>query len=263
MSTEVVVPQQTAVATPGNWKERMAGYAKQAVAIADEAGSGGQFLSFKAGQITYKGAAVAGNKLDVVVLHGILENALYGADYDSDNPQPPICYAFGTSEDEMKPHPKAPSPQHEKCVGCEKNKFGSAEKGRGKACKNIMRLAVISAKPLDADTVKKAEVVYMRVPVMSVGNYTQYTKQLNALHGLPPFAVVTQLGTVPDAKSQFRVTFEDIGHIEDEAVGDLIIAQYEAQVESIKFPYTVATVKDEEEAKPEAKPAAKKGKSKF
>jgi hypothetical protein len=257
MSTEIAKQSNTAVGTPGSWKERLKGYAKQSVAIADEAGGGGNFLSFKAGQITYKGAAVVGNKLDVIILEAVLEYADYVGDFDSDNPQPPICYAFGRTEEEMKPHPKAPQPQHDKCIGCPQNEFGSAEKGRGKHCKNIMRLAVIPGTPLDADTIKKSDASYIRIPVMSVGNYTSYAKKLSALHDLPPFAVVTQLGTVPDAKSQFRVTFEDVKHIEDEALMEMLMAQHEAQCEAIMFPYSVATVTEKEE-----KPAPK-GKKKF
>lgn len=253
---QVVPAATTAVAAPGSWKTKLAGYAKQAVALADEVG-GGNFLSFKAGQIVYKGAAAANNKLDVVIIGACLENADYAGDYDSDNPQPPICYAFGDAEEEMRPHPKSASPQHATCKGCPKNEFGSAEKGRGKHCKNIMRLALISAKPLDVDSIKKAEVVYARIPVMSVANYAVYAKQLNALYEIPPFGAITQLGTVPDAKSQFRVTFTDIGHIEDEALLDILAVQYDAQTEAIKFPYTVATVPD---PAVEEKP---KGKKKF
>ena len=253
--TEVVTQEQTAVATPGSWKDRLAGYAKQAVAIADEAGSGGAFLSFKAGQITYKGVAAAGNKMDVIVLHGVLENADYEGEYEPDNPRPPVCYAFGETEEEMAPHPKSAKPMSAKCIGCPQNEFGTADKGRGKHCKNIMRLALISAKPLDAASIKNAEVVYVRVPVMSVSNYANYTKKLSTLHDLPPFAVVTQLGTVPDAKSQFKVTFEDLSHIEDSALLDLIIAQHDAQIEAIKFPYLVATVQEKD---PEETPKKQK-----
>lgn len=241
----------TAVAT---WKDKLKGYAKQAVAVADEAGSGGQFISVKAGQLTYNGATVAGNKLKVVVLEGILENCFYLEEYDPDSPASPVCFAFGREVDEMVPHEKSLQPQHETCKGCPMNEFGTADKGKGKACKNVMRLAMIPGEPLNVEAIRKTSAAYFKLPVTSVKNYTTYAKKLAALHELPPFAFVTELTTQPDAKTQFKVLFDDVDKVDDDLMDDLI-ARHEEQVEAIAFPYQAV----EEAPKPAKgkKPVAK------
>lgn len=246
-------PQGGAVAT---WKQKLAGYAKEAVAVADEAGSGGQFISFRAGQITYNQQPCAGNKLDVIVVEHLLENAYYGSDYDPDNPTPPICFAFGRETGEMAPHEKSAEPQAEACKKCQYNEFGSADKGNGKACKNIMRLSLLPAKPLTAEALQKSECAYAKLPVTSVKGFAAYVKRLATTHDLPPFAFVTQLGTVPDPKSQFKVTFEDVALIEDEDVLETLVARHEEQADAIAFPYQPPT-EGEKPAKGKGKPPAR------
>jgi hypothetical protein len=218
-------------------KDKLKGYAKQAVEVANETGPGGSFVSFKAGQITVAGAAVAGNKLDVIVVASTLENAYYGGDYDSDNPQPPLCYAFGDKLDDMAPHEKSAEPQHSSCKGCPHNEFGSAEKGKGKACKNVVRLALLPGKPLTEEAVERGDVAYAKLPVTSVKAYSQYVKRLDAAFELPPFAFVTQIATQVDSKTQFKVTFEDAAMIDDDDILALIIKRHEAETETIGFPY--------------------------
>lgn len=254
---------KTAVAKPSGkgtavttWKDKLKGYAQQAVAIADEAGSGGQFISVKAGQLTYNGATVAGNKLKVVVLEGVLENCYYDSDYDPDSPASPVCFAFGRELDEMRPHEKSTQPQHETCKGCPMNEFGTAEKGSGKACKNIMRLAMIPGEPLNIEAIKKTSAAYFKLPVTSVKNYTTYAKRLAALHELPPFAFVTEMTTQPDAKSQFKVLFDDVSMVEDDLM-DSIIARHEEQAEAINFPYQAVEEAAAKPARGGKKPAAK------
>lgn len=244
-----------------SWKDKLKGYAKEAVTIAEQAGgSGGNFISFKSGQITFNKSPCTGNKLDTIVIAQTFENAYYEDEWDPGNPKPPVCFAFGPNEDEMAPHEKSTSPQASSCASCEHNKFGSAEKGKGKACKNVMRLALLPAKPLDVEVLSKCDAAYAKLPVTSVKGFATYIQRLSAAHELPPFAFVTQIGTVPDAKSQFKVTFEDIANLsEDDELMDVLIKRHEEQVEMIGFPYQ--PVIEEEETK---EPATKaKGRGKF
>ena len=254
---------KTAVAntTPGkgtalvSWKDKMKGYAKEAAAVASETGGGGQFISVRAGQIQYNGAGVAGNKLDVIVVENVLENCYYEGEWDADNPQPPVCFAFGRESDEMSPHEKSAKPQHDTCHGCPNNEFGSAEKGKGKACKNIMRLALLPAKPLTNEAINKSEVAYMKLPVTSVKGFSAYVRRLNTLHELPPFAFITQIGAVPDAKTQFKVTFDDTEMIDDEEILEALVLRHEEQSKEIMFAYSAPT---EVEAPPVKKSPRKK-----
>lgn len=231
-----------------SWQEKLAGLAKAGVAQEAHTG-GGTFIGTRAGQLSYQGNAVAGNKLDVIVVDSIMENAYYVGRFDPENPTPPVCFAFGRDEKSMVPHADSTDPQHSDCAGCPNNVFGSADSGGGKACKNIRRLAMIPATPLDADSVKTAEVAYLKLPVTSVKNWAQYVKTLEALSQVPPLAVVTQIGTVPDAKSQFKITFNQQIQLGEEIVTP-VLDRLEQISKDIEFPYTPQAAPD-----PKAAPA--------
>src|ERR1039458_4189621 len=119
---------------PGNgtsmvkWEEELARQADIAAAVTGTAS--GTFISFRGGIITVDKNPVPGNKLEAVVLAHCFENSFYEGKYDSDNPVPPICFAFGvampgmkpeqleTIEADMKPHEKSSKPQASSCAVC-------------------------------------------------------------------------------------------------------------------------------------------------
>lgn len=221
------------------WEDRLANYAK--AAVEQEASvSTGQFISTKAGQLTYQGNPVKDNTLDVVVIDGILENTYYEGKYDPNNPAPPICYAFGRDDKEMKPHERSSKPQAKSCGECKWNQWESADEGRGKACKNTRRLALLPTTDMTAAGLKKMEAAFLRVPVTSVKGWAAYTRGVAALRHLPPFGVVTRIRTVPDPKNQFRMTFEHNGDI-PEPLMETVVERHEAMREEIAFPYPEAT----------------------
>lgn len=250
------VKQNTAVVS---WRDKLAGYAKQEAAQADEVGAGGQFLSFKSGVLSYNQQPCAGNQLDVIIVASMLENAFYGNDFDPDNPQPPVCYAFGSEKKQMRPHEKSAQPQAESCEECGWNEFGSADKGKGKACKNVVRLAVLPAKPLDPAVLENVEAAYAKTPVTSSKGYAAYVKGLAAKFEMPPFAFVTKLAVVPDAKTQFKVTFEEVAALADnDEIMNVLEQRHLELSKTIDFPYPEAR---EEEEKPKGKAAAAKGRA--
>ena len=233
------------------WDEELA---KHAVEAADkEQMPTGSFISIRGGVLTIAGQAVKENKLKAVIIDHVYENAHYEGDYDPDAPQPPTCYAFGRDEKELKPHEKASKPCNEQCEGCPNNVFGSAEKGKGKACKNVRRLALISADGLNANSAEKSELVYLKIPVTSVKGWAYYVKGLAATVRRPPFGVITEIAVVPDPKSQFKVNFSCVGPVPDEAMG-AVMERREKVMEEIMFAYSAPT---------EAAPAKPKGKRKF
>jgi hypothetical protein len=244
-----------------SFEDRMAKYAKQTVET--EKPSASAFVSVRAGQLQYGGQPVAGNKLDVVIAGFGFENAYYVDDFDSDNPKSPVCFSFASEdegEDDMVPHPDSMEPQSDACKGCQWNEFGSAEKGKGKACKNIRRLALLSAKPLTDESMLKGEMAVLKTPVTSVKGWKQYANTIATVHGRPPFAVVTQLGCVPDPKSQFKLTFEHMLNIADEEVVNAIEKRRES-MDCLHIPYQP---NEEKPAKPaRGKPAAKGKASKY
>lgn len=248
---------RTTAVSAGSYEDRLAALAKAGVEQEARVG-GGQFISFKGGQISYQGNTIKGNELDVVAIDHVFENQYNPEKYDPDNPQPPTCYAFGRDEDELAPHPESADPQHETCKGCPHNEFGTADNGKGKACKNTRRIAVIPGDPLDEETVKTAEAAFIRLPVTSVKGWASFVKTVAALDKLPTFGVVATISTVPDPKTQFKVTWQKKESVDRELL-PLLLERHDAMAEEIMFPYP----KPSEEApkKPAAK--AKKGRGKF
>jgi hypothetical protein len=119
------------------------------------------------------------------------------------------------------------------------NAWGSSPRGgKGKACKNSRTLAIIPANTSQEEVVT-AEMATLKLPVMSVKNWSMYVQKCGALHSRPFFSLKTQIGTVPDQKSQFRITFKDeealpMGMIEpimsiQEKAGSLLQHVYEAK----------------------------------
>lgn len=235
-----------------NYQDRLAAMAKESTQQESSVASG-QFLSTKAGQLSWNGSPAAGNKLQVIVLDAILENAYYPSEYDSENPQPPVCFAFGRDEKTLVPHEDSAEPQHESCHGCPMNEFGTAERGKGKACKNIRRLGLVSATPMTTEGVLKGEIAYLKTPVTSVKGWASYVRTLDAIHHTAPLGVVTEIGSVPDPKSQFKLTFNYIDDV-DEGVIPAVFDRHEEVKSAIEFPYSPPS----SESPVKKKPAGKK-----
>jgi len=228
------------------WDEQLANLAKDATKGMDLPTA--KFVSIKSGQLSFAGAKMPGNELRAVILGWVYENQYYDEDYNPEVPQTPGCYAFGTDHDTMAPHANAERPQAEACAGCPLNEFGSAENGKGKACKNVVRLAMIAEN--DMEDLDAAELVYMKVPVMSVKNFTMYAKKTVAQAlGRPYWAVVTQITVEPDSKSQFRVNFTVAEQIEDSDLFEPLKDLWEKTMEGIAFPYPKAEAREKPEPK--------------
>jgi hypothetical protein len=237
---EVVVEEQAQTTSVVSWENKLAAYATEAAQ--EEEIFGGKFLSLKAGRLTLDSVPCAQNKLDVIVVAATTEYTLYEGKYDPNNPQPPVCYAFGKDEQDMRPHEKAPKPQHTDCATCPKNQWKSdPEGGKGKACKNTRRLALIAADVIqDPSKIMDVEEIYMKLPVMSVKNWALYVNNMAAQYKRPPFLVLTSISTEPDAKSQFKVTFKSNGRVEDQITCENLIMRHEASQKTIGFPYSAA-----------------------
>lgn len=225
-----------------NWEDRLAGYAEEAAA--EEAVSG-TFISLKAGRLMIAGAPVAGNKLDCVVIAHARENAYYVGKYDPNSPSSPVCFALQpivnsqTDEDDMQPHPDSQDPQSEYCSNCPRNQWKSGEGGKGKACKNVRRLALLPADAVkSAERVEAADALFVKLPVMSVRNWSKYVNDLAGIAKRPPFAVVSQISTEPDPKSQFKVTFKMEYKISEPEILEALVARHDRELKTIDFPYT-------------------------
>ncbi len=246
------------------WDEQMARDAETAAAMEANTG-GGNFFSFKGGILSFNGAALPNNQMGVVVLDHIFENVFYEGEYDPTQVSPPTCFALGRDELTLAPHEVVVahgSDQHGNCQGCPMNAWGTADKGRGKACRNTRRLAVIPAGELDEagrfkpyteeEHFEKAPIGYMKLPVTSVKGWATIVKQVAGALKRPPHGIFMKVRVVPDAQTQFKVNFEPISKAPD-SIMPAIMARREEVMATIAFPYSM----DRDETPAPAKGAAK------
>lgn len=255
-----------------NWDEELAAQAAQAAEV-EASTATGQMFSTKSGQLSFNDAPLDNNQMAVVVADAILENVYYGSDYDADNPKGPLCWAFGRDEDNLAPHEvavKAGTSQAKTCAECEHNVFGSADKGKGKACRNIRRLALIPAGSLDkhgafepfetAEEFETSAIGFLKLPVTSVKGYSAFVKTTAGALRRPLHGIFTKIKVVPDAKSQFKVVFEVLAKVPNEVMRSVMERHNEAKV-LIDFSYSSpsdeeTTAKPVGRGKTAAKPTA-------
>lgn len=218
------VVQQTAVALPADMLAMLAQDAKETAALERPQVSS---ISLRAGIINYAGEAVKGNKLEIVIVAASHLNTYYDKPWDPDVVVPPTCFAISETGKDMVPHENIAEPQNATCTGCPKAEWGSAGgKSRGKACKEVRRLVVMPADALEsAEDVAKAELAMLKLPVTSVGAWGTFVNSLAATLNLPHYAVVAEITTQPDPKSQFKVIITPVRKITDPSVLMAVMAK--------------------------------------
>lgn len=242
-------------------------YAEAAEEYAGEEATGGSFLTTRGGILKFGDEEMPGNQVIVVVVDSIRENAYYGEKFDPDNMMPPKCFAFGRREDDMVPHEDVLEaeegdyfdPQSDKCKTCPMNVFGSAETGRGKACGNRRRLAIIPAgyveksgrdydvKLFEDDKVlRDAEIAFLKLPVTSVKAWGNYVRQVAGQTNKPPFAVITRIWIERDSKTQFKIKFEMLEELPDEWA-ETVFARHDEARELIASPYRPPADEDDDD----------------
>ena len=220
-----------AIAVPLDLKKLMAEAAARAV---EEEKPDNKFISFKSGVLSLNGNAAKDNKIQVAIVGWCFENQFFPGKYDPKNIVSPECWAVGHVEDDLTPDPECNKVVAPDCYDCAYNEWESdLAGGKGKACKNIRRLAMILqpdiGKPMEAD------VLFARLPVTSVANWAKYVAQIGNVVKRPAWGVLTEVSVVPDMKTQFKVGFQFMGLIEDEHL-EGIHTLYDKVYKDILFP---------------------------
>lgn len=220
------MPKSKALA---KWDEELA---KDAAAVAAvEVAQGANVISTKAGQFTYKGQPI-GTSIKVICLDSRFVNTLYEGVYDEANPTPPVCFAIGTNEDDMAPNPEqVDEPVSEACKGCPNNEWKSAAVGKGKACGNKRRIAVVTEGDMEA--LSDAEPALMTIPATSIKAWGGYVNQLNSTLSVPPYAVVTQIDLDTSVKAYGLYKFKMVDKIEFDQETFELVKKLRASVKSI------------------------------
>lgn len=202
---------------PMKWDEELAKHAKEASSLERPALSQ---ISLRAGVMTYQKQPVPGNKLDVVVIASAFEKKYFTGAFNPDKYEAPACYALSLTGDGMIPHEDAKDKQGVDCASCPKNQWGSQGAGKkGKACKEVRRLALLPAGQVAAGSIASAELAVLSVPVTSAKNWANYVNVIAAEYSRPPWGMLTEVSTIPDAKTQFQVKFAAKGLVEEQYLG--------------------------------------------
>lgn len=193
MTDKVVESTSTEVAL---LKERLAQQLARQQEAANALRSTGAFISFKNANLKVDGQPIPGNMIEVRVLAAIGERTYYADEFDADAVQVPDCYSL----DDTVPHIEARNPQSDSCGDCPQNKWGTALRGKGKACREGARVIVVPANvPL-----KTAPMFTAKIPVTSLNTVTAFTSRCSQAGKLSG-EFVTQLSCVEDKKSFFKV----------------------------------------------------------
>lgn len=234
-----------------NYDEMLAKMATAAKAVEKPQTSN---IGCRAGILTYNGDPVPDNKLECIVLASTHANLYYTEKFDPADPKNPVCFAYSEDGENMVPHPKSQYPQAKSCNECPWNKWNSdPEGGKGKACKNGRRLALIPAGTTLED-LPTAEIATFNIPVTSVKNWGQYVNKLATLFNRPPMAMITEISAKPDLKTQFKIFFQNGPAVANEMIMPLV-EKVKAALEVIERIYEPNPEETEEEK--EAKAAAK------
>ena len=229
----------TALALPEDLLAKLAADAKDTAAL-ERPKSGS--VTLRAGILSYNGQPVKGNVLRCVILAASHLNTYYEGDWDPDNISAPTCYAVNTDGIDMAPDENVFTPINPTCTGCPKAVWGSAGgKSRGKACKETRRLILIPEDALEtAEDVKKAELAMIKIPVTSVGAWGNFVNALAATLQLPHYAVVTEITTTPDAKTQFKVHITPVKQINNIEVLTAVMAKREEAIRAALVGYDLS-----------------------
>ena len=221
-----------------NFKERLAGMAGK---DADRGHSMGEsnYISTKGGIFTYQGNEIP-NPFYAIITDFTFENAYYDSIYDPDQATPPACFALSDDPETLVAHPTSPDMQGGEgnaCEGCEMDEWETSNTGRGKACKNGVRLALVNADD-PAKVNAASEPAFIRIAPTSLKHFEKYKDKFTRVTGMPLLAAMTEVELVP-VKTWYEVHFTLVDQIEDEQMLQNMLSIHDAYEDLLREPYDV------------------------
>ena len=218
---------------PVDWASQMAAMAN-AEARQEQPEVG--VFSFKSGILSFAGNPIPGGKVDLVVLACEYENRYFPEEFDADNIQSPLCWAFSVDGMNMAP-PKdlVTVPQSDVCATCQWFQWDSDPKGRGgKACKSVRRFIGIPSTELD--NIPKAHLGLGTISTTNAKYWSSYANSVAARTQLPTWAVITTLTCQPDQRTMVKLGFDLATPINEEFFPALM-EKREKAIEILRKPY--------------------------
>lgn len=160
-------------------------------------------------QFKLPSGAVA-DELCVVIVDFAYFNAYYEGAYTKGVIESPVCFSLGKEPKGMEPSPNGTDVQCETgCDGCVQNTFGS--KGKGKACQNRLRIAVL---PADTEaTDENTPMALLDLPPTSIKGFQSYVASVARSLQRPPYGVKTYITCDPN-ETYAKVLFGAENHPE-------------------------------------------------
>lgn len=214
----------------------------------------GNTISFKNGAITVGGVKI-GNEMKVIALHPQYVRTYYDSIYQPDKIVPPACYSY----DGEKPHEKAANKQSSSCEACPMNEWGTDQRGRGKACKEGLRVAFLSAQGnVNAEVMGRAPILQANFSVLNSKDVAPVIDAMYDHYGHPGKAVCV-LTAEPDEARQVINTLSVDYEIDNEDILNAIIGRIEEAEKMLTVPFP----EPEEGSRPAGRkrPAARKQRS--
>lgn len=221
------------------WQDQMAQAAVKQAAVEKVTG-GARSISTRSGILSVDGDPIKGNELRAVVLVSAHENQYFTGAFNPNEIKTPDCFCISLDGEDMVPHADSPDVQCDSCDACELNVMGSAETGRGKACKNIRRLMLVTEDAMESgEALNDAEARMLKIPVTSCNNWAKYINRIAEEMQRPSWGVVTLISIVPDAKTQFKLQFEFDSLVQfDQDTMEAMNAKVAELSKEIILPYT-------------------------
>jgi len=131
-----------------------------------------------------------------VIVDFVSYNAFYAGAYNADVIVPPNCFALGAAKhDDLFASKNSPDKQHPEgepaCKGCKNNLYGSAINGKGKACKNSFKLAILCA---------DGEVRTLGISATGIKEFGAYVRAVVSAYSVAPYAVMTEFSFDKDSE---------------------------------------------------------------
>ena len=175
----------------------------------------GDRVRYNANQGFYLPDGTEGEVLEVIVLDFVAGNFFYDRPYDRDNPIPPACFALGQEPKNLVPSTNSPDRQADMCSVCPLNQFGSADNGKGKACKNS-RLVAVTPVP-NGDEQGDLPIWVMSIPPASIKAFDAYVQTISTKHSTVPVGVLTEVSMDPGSMYA-APRFKALRKLEDEVL---------------------------------------------
>lgn len=254
-----------------NYNEEWAAFANQ-FANQVPVTSNAKTLSLRGGVFS-QGDEQLGTMLCTIILDSVAVNTYFEGRWEEGAKDTPKCYAFGFPPEEMRPHvesmrlhmdhfyPQTLNPATGEigaCSTCPKNQFGSADTGKGKACQNRDRLALIPAGMFvqqrsgygydlhlfdDPNHFATTPLSKLNLPVTSVRNFREYAQRTINETRRPPWGVITVIELAPHPKFQTEVKFH-MKELVPDYLFPVIRERYLAAHEGMIEPYSPPKVED-------------------